>query len=88
MRSQTEPVQDDAHAASDVGKLTRMGIATDLDFRHPTRGRTLVRGGKCDLRSYVMRVSVLKTSCALLEGIYLYVSLHGNPPIFRADDHV
>jgi hypothetical protein len=39
VRSQIEPVQDDAHAALDVGNLTRMGIETDLSCLLPSNKR-------------------------------------------------
>jgi hypothetical protein len=88
VRSQTEPVQSDAHAASDVGKLNKMGIETDLNFRHPTRGRTVVDRRKVCCAQLWDRSLGNERILTVPKGIYPDVPLNGTPSIFRVDDHI
>jgi hypothetical protein len=70
------------------GKMAGKDTETDLNFRHPTRGRTLVDRRKVGFAQLWDRSLGIDGILTVSEGIYQDVPLHKNPPIFRVDDHV
>jgi hypothetical protein len=70
------------------GKMAGKDTETDLNFRHPTRGRTLVDRRKVGFAQLWDRSLGIDGVLTVSEGIYQDVPLHRNPPIVRVDDHV